>query len=101
MGDIEFYFKSSHNFVCPRMCVCMFVVLRAKGSSEPNSSSIFRDYIGDLVCFFIRVFSLRTPNPSSCPLCFRSVDGTHNYNVFCLLFTWGKFRGLPFLILMF
>lgn len=47
--------------LCVHACVCMFVVLRVKGSSEPDSSSIFQGYIGDLVCFFICVFSLCTP----------------------------------------
>ena len=38
MGNTEFYFKSSHNLVCPYLCVC---VLRGKGSAEPILPVLF------------------------------------------------------------
>ena len=66
MGNTEFYFKSSHNLVCPYLCV---YVLWGKGSAEPILPVLFSITL-EILSAFLYVFSLYLPYLFSCRLCF-------------------------------
>ena len=80
MGDTEFYFKSSHNLVCPYLCVCV------GGREALNQFLQYHSVLRWRSCLLSYMYFLFTSTIFSHALC---ASHAQNHHEFCL-FHMGK-----------